>query len=302
MANEEFKNMTLQEKLLNVRSMIKPLIKKQHSEEVNYEFSKIDDIYDDLTPALNTVRINFDILREEATKKDENGYPVYFTLMPKADMAFWIYEADVDIRWTNVDAQDDVIDFTLHVIGSHPDAVEKAKGSGMTYCLKNYLIHKFSIIQKSEHSGEDSDMNTYSVDDSGNSMTQGSLSGNSTAPNGKQTNSNIPPVSQAIMPQNGQSVQLPQNAKPNQGNHSASPAKANDQKENMSVSEAENTVCSFGPNKGKTLAQIIKAGDIDSIHWIANAYRGNNEEVKRAAKILLNASEMEDGYLKASGM
>lgn len=43
----------LQQRLLEVREQIPALSKKKYNEEVNYDFTRIDDIYKYLTPAMN---------------------------------------------------------------------------------------------------------------------------------------------------------------------------------------------------------------------------------------------------------
>lgn len=143
--------LTLQEKMVRIRARIPSLVKQAYSEEVSYDFVKIDDIFRYLTPAMNEYGVNFDILSESATKKDERGNPMFVEFLPLYQM--WIYEADLTFRWTNGENPEDQFQVTAHAIGFH-QMPEKAKGSGWTYCLKYYLLNKFCINQ----GGDDPDM------------------------------------------------------------------------------------------------------------------------------------------------
>ena len=62
----------------------------------------------------------------------------------------WVYEADLTIRWTNADDPEDILEVTLHAIGTNDSGPDKAKGSAWTYCLKYYLFEKFGIDQGDE--------------------------------------------------------------------------------------------------------------------------------------------------------
>lgn len=143
--------LTLQEKMVRIRARIPSLVKQAYSEEVSYDFIKIDDIFRYLTPAMNEYGVNFDIVSETATKKDERGNPMFVEFIPLYQM--WIYEADLTFRWTNGENPEDGFQVTTHAIGFH-QMPEKAKGSGWTYCLKYYLLNKFCINQ----GGDDPDM------------------------------------------------------------------------------------------------------------------------------------------------
>lgn len=59
----------------------------------------------------------------------------------------WVYEEDLTIRWTNADNPEDILEVTLHAIGTNDGGPDKAKGSALTYCLKYYLFEKFGIDQ-----------------------------------------------------------------------------------------------------------------------------------------------------------
>ena len=81
--------LNLQQKLCRIRKKIPALVKKRHSEEVDNDFTKIDDIYRFLTPALNKYGVNFEIYEEIPVKKDSQGNPVYLY----QENGFWMYEA-----------------------------------------------------------------------------------------------------------------------------------------------------------------------------------------------------------------
>lgn len=142
----------LQQRLLAVREQIPALSKKNYNEEVNYDFTKIDDIYKYLTPAMNVSGVVMDVISEKATRHDAGGNPIYVIRL--GDTGFWMYEADLTIVWKNVDDPQDMETVTLHAIGTN-EMPDKAKGSAWTYLLKYYFFQKFSINQ----GGEDPDMN-----------------------------------------------------------------------------------------------------------------------------------------------
>ena len=167
----ENKRLTLQEKMVRIRARIPSLVKQAYSEEVSYDFVKIDDIFRYLTPAMNEYGVNFDIVSETATKKDERGNPMFVEFIPLYQM--WIYGADLTFRWTNGENGEDQFQVTAHAIGFH-QMPEKAKGSGWTYCLKYYLLNKFCINQ----GGDDPDMrNVVPGSDVGQGEMDGTLDG-----------------------------------------------------------------------------------------------------------------------------
>ena len=143
--------LSLQEKMVGIRSRIPALVKRAYSEEVNYDFTKIDDIFRYLTPAMNEYKVNWEIESEKATIQDASGNPLFIRYL-EGPMV-WLYEADLTIRWINAEMPDDTISVTVHAIGTH-EMPEKAKGSGWTYALKYYLLDKYCIDQ----GGEDPDM------------------------------------------------------------------------------------------------------------------------------------------------
>ena len=95
--------------------------------------------------------LHFDIVAEKATRHAENGDPVYYSHFQqntqRGSLIVWVYEADLTIRWTNADDPEDILEVTLHAIGTNDGGPDKAKGSAWTYCLKYYLFEKFGIDQ-----------------------------------------------------------------------------------------------------------------------------------------------------------
>lgn len=150
------KVLSLQEKMVLVRREIPALVKKTYSEDVSYDFTKIDDIFRYLTPAMNQYQVNWEIEAETATIKDNLGNPIYVRYLERAGL--WMYEADLKIRWINAELPEDSFAVTVHAIGTH-EMPEKAKGSGWTYALKYYLLDKYGIDQ----GGEDPDMRSSEV-------------------------------------------------------------------------------------------------------------------------------------------
>ena len=143
--------MSLQEKFVKLREAVPAITQRQHSEGVKYKFAKIFDVYELLTPAMNQYGVNFDIVAETATRHAENGDPVYYSHFQqntqRGGLIVWVYEADLTIRWTNADDPEDILEVTLHAIGTNDGGPDKAKGSAWTYCLKYYLFEKFGIDQ-----------------------------------------------------------------------------------------------------------------------------------------------------------
>ena len=146
--------MSLQEKFVKLREAVPAITQRQHSEGVKYKFAKIFDVYALLTPAMNQYGVNFDIVAEKATRHSENGDPVYYSHFQqntqRGSLIVWVYEADLTIRWTNADDPEDILEVTLHAIGTNDSGPDKAKGSAWTYCLKYYLFEKFGIDQGDE--------------------------------------------------------------------------------------------------------------------------------------------------------
>lgn len=156
--------MTLQQKFVKLREAVPAIVQKKHSDGVKYKFAKIFDVYELLTPAMNEYGVNFDIVAETATRHDELGNDIYYQNYQQNTQrglrTVWVYEADITIRWTNADTPEDILEVTLHALGTNDGGPDKAKGSAWTYCLKYYLFEKFGIDQ-----GEDDpDMNDLSGD------------------------------------------------------------------------------------------------------------------------------------------
>lgn len=149
---KSYNHLNLQQKLWKVRKRIPALVKRRYSEEVDYEFVKIDDIYKFLTPALNKYGVNFEILEETPTKQDTNGNPVYLV----QENGCWIYESDLLVGWVNADRPEEQETACIHAVGTH-EMPEKAKGTAWTYVIKYYLSNKFNINQ----GGDDADFHDY---------------------------------------------------------------------------------------------------------------------------------------------
>lgn len=148
----KYRHLNLEQKLTKIRKKMPLLIKQFHSEEVGYDFSKLDDIYAFMTPALNKYGVNFDIVRETPTMMDGSGHPVY--LIQDHD-GYWRFEADLTLCWINADEPRERTETIIHAVGTH-EIPDKAKGVAWTYALKCYLRNKFCVKQDSE--SEDPDM------------------------------------------------------------------------------------------------------------------------------------------------
>lgn len=148
----KYRHLNLEQKLTKIRKKIPHLIKQFHSEEAGYDFSKLDDIYELMTPALNKYGVNFDIYRETPTMTDASGRPVY--LIQDHD-GYWRYEADLTLYWINADEPKERTEAIIHAVGTH-EIPDKAKGVAWTYGLKYYLRNKFCVRQDSDT--EDPDM------------------------------------------------------------------------------------------------------------------------------------------------
>lgn len=146
----KYEYLNLNQKMVKIRRKIPALIRKRYSEEVDYDFVKLDDINQFLAPALNRYGVDFDILGETPTQADASGRPVFLV----HDGNLWRYEADMEICWTNADRPQEQSKAVVHLIGMH-EVADKAKGTAMTYGLKYYLLNKFNIPQ---NGAEDPDM------------------------------------------------------------------------------------------------------------------------------------------------
>lgn len=146
----KYEYLNLNQKMVKIRKKIPALIRKRYSEDVDYDFVKLDDINQFLAPALNRYGVDFDILGETPTQTDDSGRLVFLI----HDGNFWRYEADLEICWTNADRPQEQSRAVVHLIGTH-EVADKAKGTAMTYGLKYYLLNKFNIPQ---NGAEDPDM------------------------------------------------------------------------------------------------------------------------------------------------
>lgn len=160
---DDNKVLTLAQRLVKIREEIPNISKKKHSDGVKYKFVKIDEVYALATPAMNKHGVNFAIVNEVATMRDENGSARYWTtwtqsLKSGGERTVFVYEADLTCRWQNADVPDEVEEFTIHAIGTNDGGPDKAKGSAWTYALKYYFFEKFGIDQ-----GED-DPDTFAGD------------------------------------------------------------------------------------------------------------------------------------------
>jgi len=148
---KDIKSMNLMQKFVELRKACPEIIKKKHSDGVKYTFAKIFDVYELLAPAMNMYGVDWDIIQEIATRHYENGDDMYYTSYTQqtknGQRTVWVYEADLVIRWVNVDNPEDQLLVQLHALGTNDSGPDKAKGSAWTYCLKYYLFEKFNIDQ-----------------------------------------------------------------------------------------------------------------------------------------------------------
>ena len=161
---KDVKSMNLAQKFVELRRACPEIIKKQHSDGVKYKFAKIFDVYELLAPAMNEWGVDWDIVKEEATRHYDNGdakfYDSFIQRTKNGDRVVWVYEADITLRWINVDNPEETLEITLHALGTNDGGPDKAKGSAWTYCLKYYLFEKFNIDQgeddpdNSDHSSD----------------------------------------------------------------------------------------------------------------------------------------------------
>lgn len=142
--------LTLRQKLVEMRKACPEIVKKRHSDGVSYSYAKIYDVWEKITPIMNELGVDFDVIAEAAIKHSDNGDPIYWITMQtktrNGDKLMFLYEADLTIRWMNLDNDEDIIETTVHAIGWNDDPA-KAKGAAHTYALKYYLFEKFSIDQ-----------------------------------------------------------------------------------------------------------------------------------------------------------
>lgn len=186
--------LTLQQKFVKLREAIPAITQGKHSEGVQYKFAKIFDVYRLLTPAMNEYGVNFDIVTETATRHTPEGDPQFYHFYNvntrSGQHTVWVYEADLTIRWTNAENPEDILEVTLHAIGTNDGGPDKAKGSAWTYCLKYYLFEKFGIDQ----GDDDPDMND--LTGAGQSQQQTTASNRATSPQNAPAGRNTQPPGQ----------------------------------------------------------------------------------------------------------
>ena len=107
----EARCLTLRQKLVEMRKACPEIVKKKHSEGVKYKYAKIYDVWEKITPIMNELGVDFEVIGEKATRYAENGDPVYWiTMQTKTyndDKLMFLYEADLTIRWINLDQGED---------------------------------------------------------------------------------------------------------------------------------------------------------------------------------------------------
>lgn len=274
--------MTLQEKFVEIRKAIPALVKRRYNENVDYDFLKIDDIYRFLTPAMNEFGVNFDIVDETATNTDENGNQVFVRYISGGN--YWLYEADLKLLWTNVEDPQDFKEIKIHAIGTN-EMPDKAKGSALTYALKYYFFNKFTIDQ----GGDDPDMQQEYYDEK-----EGD-GANYEDKKEEAAKTQAPLPSRNIKPESGIPVQLPENARKAQQEErrTVQPDPDAAASGTFTVEDAKKVVCNFGvANRGRTLGEIALDGakGIDDLQWMAYKYKGPNDTVRQAARVLLKAA------------
>lgn len=229
----ENEKLSLEQKMVQIRAEIPALVKRTYSEDVSYDFVKIDDIFQHLAPAMNKWKVNFDIMAEKASKVDEQGNAIFIMYLNQCQM--WLYEADLDIKWVNAENPEEAITVTIHAIGTH-EMPEKAKGSAWTYALKYYLLDKYCIDQggedpdmRSEYPAEDSDQEDEASADGGEyydeetadygepdmeDMRETGYAGNQKKENEETVSEpETVPASKNIRPESGRMVHLPESAR-----------------------------------------------------------------------------------------
>ena len=167
----EARCLTLRQKLVEMRKACPEIVKKKHSEGVKYKYAKIYDVWEKITPIMNELGVDFEVIGEKATRYAENGDPVYWITMQtktyNGDKLMFLYEADLTIRWINLDNDDETLEAVVHALGWNDDPA-KAKGAAHTYALKYYLFEKFSIDQ-GEDDPDNSDFGAQSKGSGGGS-------------------------------------------------------------------------------------------------------------------------------------
>ena len=150
--------LSLRQKLVEMRKACPEIVKKQHSDGVSYKYAKIYDVWEKITPIMNALGVD----------------PLYWITMQtktrNGDKLMFLYEADLTIRWTNLDNEDETIEATIHALGWNDDPA-KAKGAAHTYALKYYLFEKFTVDQ-GEDDPDNSDFSAQGKGSSGSGSQQ----------------------------------------------------------------------------------------------------------------------------------
>ena len=147
--------MTLQQKIVELRKAVPRIAKEKHSPNVDYKFAKIDDVWGAITPVMNELGVNFEVIKEQNASCE--------TMMAKTkygERLMFVYRADLTLLWTNADDPEDFSQVELFAIAWNDDPA-KAKGSAWTYALKYYLYEKFSI----DMGEDDPDSNNFGAED-----------------------------------------------------------------------------------------------------------------------------------------
>ena len=129
--------MNLQQKLIAISNEMPKLLKKHYSDEVDYDFVKIDDIFELLNPAFTKYHICLQELEEtDATYSKVDGS--------------WIYTAKLTFFIVNADCLDERERVSIQLVGDHLDSPAKAKGAAWTYGFKYFFLYKFRMKQETE--------------------------------------------------------------------------------------------------------------------------------------------------------
>ena len=129
--------MNLQQKWIAISNEMPKLLKKHYSDEVDYDFVKIDDIFELLNPAFTKYHICLQELEEtDATYSKVDGS--------------WIYTAKLTFFIVNADCLDEKERVSIQLVGDHLDSPAKAKGAAWTYGFKYFFLYKFRMKQETE--------------------------------------------------------------------------------------------------------------------------------------------------------
>ena len=129
--------LNLQQKLIKISKKLPKLIKKHYSDEVDYDFVKIDYIYEIINPAFAKYHICIQEMEEKDSKTElKDGR--------------WLYTSELYFCLVNADQPAEREPVHIHLVGDHEDSPAKAQGAAWTYGLKHFLLYKFQIKQVSE--------------------------------------------------------------------------------------------------------------------------------------------------------